>query len=497
MSNTPPLRRTKKTPPQAEPERIHQPQDGPIQGEPDGLERLPPNSLEAEQGVLGCILLSPSDSVPQCVELFKPGGQVFFDLRHRLIYDKCVAMWDASKPLDLLTIQQALKDDGKLDGIGGITNLVGLPDLVPSAANLEYYAEIVLKKFLLRQLISACSHITQQAVAEPDDVNSVMASAASALDTVAEHGVSEKSIATMKELVPGAMAHIEMIAANAGKVTGLPTGLADLDMLTWGLHPTEMIILAARPSVGKTSLAMNIAEYVALHEQLPVGVFSLEMSAESLMVRMLCSRAQVSNSAIRKGYIGDNGIHALTSASKAFHKAPLYIDDTSSLGILQLRARARRMHKQYGIRLVVIDYLQLMNAPTKRSDNRQQEVSNISSGLKALAKELKIPVLVLAQLGRKMEDRGVNATPKISDLRESGAIEADADVVILLHRPNKEVTNSDGSYQECIPITAIVGKNRNGPTGEVNLTFIRSCTRFEDAAKISADDVEPPQTELL
>lgn len=444
--------------------------------------------------MLACILLSPADSLPACIEKLTAGADVFYDLRHRTIYERCVSMWEADRPIDLITIQQALKDKQQLEGVGGLAYLASLPDAVPSAANLDYYLEIVREKHSLRRMIGLCTEVVSRAYEHQGEVNQLIEEAGHDIEKVIDGALPDKAEGTMKALVPTAMHHIELMATNAGKVTGLPTGLVDLDMLTWGLHPSEMVILAARPSVGKTSLAMNIAEYVAIHEAQPVGVFSMEMSSESLMVRMLCSRAHVSSSSIRKGYASEKDFQSLLSASKAFHKAPIYIDDSSALSVLQLRARARRLHKKYGIKLVVIDYLQLMNAPMRRSDNRQQEVSNISGGLKALAKELKVPVLVLSQLSRKLEDRGANAVPKLSDLRESGSIEQDADMVILLHRPAKENTGSDGTYQEAIPITAIVGKNRNGPTGEANLIFLRGSTRFENAAKISADDM--PQTEL-
>ena len=508
MSDTPPMGRTRKRPaPAAEPATVPSQQDEP----PDWrnarrakanltdqarVDRLPPHSIEAEQGVLGCILLSPADCIPICIEKLTAGGDVFYDLRHRIIYEQASAMWEAAKPLDLITLQQALKDKQQLEEVGGLSYLASLPDTVPSAANLDHYLEIVREKHSLRKMIVLCTEVVSRAYEHQGEVNQLIEEAGHDIEKVIDGAMPDKAEGTMKILVPAAMHYIELMGTNAGKVTGLPSGLADLDMLTWGLHPSEMTVLAARPSVGKTSLAMNVAEYVAIHEEKAVGVFSMEMSSDSLMVRMLCSRAHVSSSSIRKGYATGKDFDSLISASKAFNKAPIYIDDSSALGVLQLRARARRMHKKHGIKLIIIDYLQLMNAPMRRSDNRQQEVSNISGGLKALAKELKIPVLVLSQLSRKLEDRGANAAPKLSDLRESGSIEQDADVVILLHRPNKENAGNDGTYQEAIPITAIVGKNRNGPTGEANLIFLRGSTRFENAGKISADDVADPQAEF-
>lgn len=461
--------------------------------DPSKIDRLPPHSIEAEQGVLGCILLSPEDCLSLCIEKLA-GPEVFYDLRHRTIYEVCIHLWESIKGFDLITIQQKLKDKNQLEGVGGLVYLAALPDTVPSAANLDYYLEIVREKHSLRALVTTCTEVAARAYEHQGEVDQLIDEVGHDIQKIVEGAQPLKDAGTMKVLVPTAMDHIEMMRVNAGKVTGLPTGLADLDMLTWGLHPSEMIVLAARPSVGKTSLAMNIVEYVAIHEQLPVAVFSMEMSSESLMVRMLCSRAHVSTSSIRKGCTSEKDVTNIISSSTAFKKAPIYIDDSSALSVQQLRARARRFHQRYDIRLIVVDYLQLMNAPMRRSDNRQQEVSNISSGLKALAKDLKVPVMVLSQFSRKLEDRGANATPKLSDLRESGSIEQDADVVIMLHRPNKEHTEADGTYQEAMPITAIVGKNRSGPTGEANLTFMRHFTRFENAAKVTADDV--PQDEL-
>ena len=512
----PPMRRTRKpaqqtpTPPANEPPLEHYDKEGEPPADfknarrqrakledPSKIDRLPPHSIEAEQGVLGCVLLSPPDVIPLCIEKLTAGPDVFYDLRHRTIYEVAIAMWEADKQVDLITLQQKLKDKQQLEGVGGLVYLASLPDAVPSAANIDHYLAIIIEKHTLRRLIAAGTEIASRAYEHHGDVDDLVEEAGKEIQTVVDGTQPEKSIGTMKLLVPAAMDYIETLRSSSGKVTGLPTGLIDLDMLTWGFQPKQLIILAARTSVGKTSLAMNIVEYVAIHEQLPVGVFSLEMGDEQLMVRMICSRAHVSTSSIRKGYASDDDLQSLVSASKAFNKAPIYIDDTGALGLLQLRARAKRMHKKYGVRLLVIDYLQLMHAPLRRSDNRQQEVSNISNGLKALAKELKIPVLVLSQLSRKLEDRGSNAVPKLSDLRESGSIEQDADVVILLHRPEKEAAGADGTYQESIPVTCIVAKNRDGPTGEANLVFLRGFTRFENAATISADDVPDPQKEMF
>jgi replicative DNA helicase len=482
-----PLARTRKPKPTPPPpaEETEQP----------SIDRLPPSSHEAEQGVLGCVLLDPDGSLSQCVPVFKAGAQVFFDMRHRTLYECLLGMWDQQAKIDIITVQQRLKDIGRLEDIGGLAYLAELPNKVPSAANLEYYTAIVLKKFVLRRVIAACAEITSEAYKEPDDVSAMLAGAASAMDSAAEAATPQNVVASSKTLVPEAMDYIELLRTKAGTVTGLPTGFIDLDMMTWGLQPAEMFIVAGRPSSGKTSLAMNIAENVAT-AGFAVGVFSMEMSRLSLMTRMLCSRSHVSTSWVRTGNLSEHSAQKLTKSSTELYKAPLFIDDSSALSVLELRARARRMHKLHNIRLFVVDYLQLMHASVRRNDNRQQEVSYISSGLKALAKDLGVAFLVCSQLNRKLDDRGANAAPKLSDLRESGSIEQDADVVVLLHKPNKEIANADGSYSGTIAVSAIIAKQRNGPTGEVNLVFLRSCTRFESASKVTADDTPPDDPTL-
>jgi replicative DNA helicase len=297
-------------------------------------------------------------------------------------------------------------------------------------------------------------------------------------------------VTTTKDLVGKAVQTIENFFSRQGKLNGVGTGFPDLDRMTDGLHGSEMIVVAARPSMGKTSLAMNIAEHVALEEKLPVAVFSLEMSAESLILRMMCSIARVNLRSIREGFMSESDFPKLTSAAGKLANSKLFIDDTAALSILQLRARARRLHQQHGIKLFVVDYLQLLHSTARRSqENRQQEISDISSGLKALAKELKVPVLVLSQLNRELE-RDKGRKPRLSDLRESGAIEQDADVVGLLYKPNS-TDDEDAAPEEAdgLPVNLLIAKQRNGPTGDINLTFLKNYTRFESAAKVSDEDI--------
>jgi replicative DNA helicase len=301
---------------------------------------------------------------------------------------------------------------------------------------------------------------------------------------------------TTKELVNKAIGTIENYFSRSGTLSGLSTGFIDLDRKTDGLHGSEMIVIAGRPSMGKTSLAMNIVEHVAVESRLPVGVFSLEMSAESLVLRMMCSLARVNLQNIRAGFRDESDFPKLTSAAGKLANAPLFIDDSAGLSILQLRARARRLHQQYGIKLFVVDYLQLLHSTGRRAqENRQQEISDISSGIKALAKELKVPVIVLSQLNREPEKRERGAEPKLSDLRESGAIEQDADLVGLLYKPNASEDDDSGMADEVngVQVNLLIAKQRNGPTGDIALTFLKSYTRFESTAKKVSDEDVPTE----
>jgi replicative DNA helicase len=294
-----------------------------------------------------------------------------------------------------------------------------------------------------------------------------------------------------KELVNRAIGTIENFFSRKGQLNGIGTGFPDLDRMTDGLHGSEMIVIAARPSMGKTSLAMNIVEHVVLEQKLPVAVFSLEMSAESLMLRMMCSIARVNLRSIREGFMSESDFPKLTSAAGRLANAPLFIDDSAGLSILQLRARARRLHQQHGIKLFVVDYLQLLHSTARRAqDNRQQEIADISNGIKSLAKELKAPVLVLSQLNRELE-RDKSRKPRLSDLRESGAIEQDADLDGLLYKPNSGDDEDNATAEEAdgIAVNLLIAKQRNGPTGDVSLTFLKPYTRFESAAKFSDEDV--------
>lgn len=443
-----------------------------------GRERLPPHSTEAEQGVLGCCLISPEQCIAEAAAKL-PRPEAFYDLRHRTIFEALSKMADDRTPIDLITVQNHLKTAGQLDQVGGVAYLSSLMDTVPSAANIGMYVTIVKEKFDLRRTLYALIEgqiAIYESTEEPDVViDQVEAQVLSATEQRATDGQQP-----IKDLIFKAIDKIENAHTTQGAATmGILTGFPDLDRMTTGLHGGEMIVIAARPSMGKTSLAMNIAEHAAISQKLPVGVFSLEMTNEALVMRMLCSRARVNIRKMKDGILHERDFPKLTTAGGQIANAPLYIDDSSGLSIMQLRAKARRMHQQYGIKLFVIDYLQLLNSTNRRAENRQQEIADISSGCKALAKELDVPVIVLSQLNREVEkDKG--RKPRMSDLRESGAIEQDADLIGLLYKPNDEEPDQD---EKPVPVNLYIAKQRNGPTGDVYLTFFKEFTRFEQGCK--------------
>ena len=455
------------------------------------VDRLPPHSPEAEMGVLGCALLSPNECLGECIEKLKDSGaEFFYDLRHQTIYEMLAEMFNTREAIDIITVQQKLKNKQLLEQIGGIAYLSQLQDSVPSAANLSYYLEIVREKFLLRKMIQTCTEVVGRVYDYEGEVDALMDEVERDVLRISESRAQGGVVGT-KDLVNKAISTIENFFSRKGALTGLGTGYADLDRMTDGLHGGEMIVIAARPSMGKTSLAMNIVENIVLEQKLPVGVFSLEMSAEALVLRMMCSIARVNLRSIREGFMSESDFPKLTSAAGKLSNAPLFIDDSAGLSILQMRARARRLHQQHGVKFFVIDYLQLLHSTARRSqENRQQEIADISSGIKALAKELKVPVLVLSQLNRELE-KDKSRKPRLSDLRESGAIEQDADLVGLLYKPNAGDDEDGAAAEEAdgLPVNLLIAKQRNGPTGDVNLTFLKNYTRFESAAKVSDEDI--------
>jgi replicative DNA helicase len=458
------------------------------------IDRLPPHSIEAEQGVLGCVLISPNEAMGLCFEKLRRGSDTFYDLRHQALYDVLAKMYDTREPIDLITLQQRLKDNGQLEAIGGLAYLTGLMDAVPSAANLEYYLGIVREKYVLRQMIQTCSGVISRVHEHEGEVDPLLDEVERDILRISEDR-EEGTSRSMKELVGKSIKIIEDFHQRQGALSGIGTGFTDLDKMTNGLHKGDMVVIAARPSMGKTSLAMNIVEHVVINERLPVAVFSLEMTAESLVTRLLCSLAKVNMKSIRDGFLTDPDFRRLTGAAGKLSKAPLHIDDTPGLSILQLRARARRLWQQHEVKLFVIDYLQLMHSTSKKAqDNRQHEVAEISAGVKALAKELQVPVIVLCQLNRELE-KDKSRKPRLSDLRESGAIEQDADLVGLLYKArddddedrDRDKTDAPEYGNEGLPVNLLIAKQRNGPTGDVELVFLKGFTRFEGKSKVDEE----------
>ena len=456
------------------------------------IHRLPPFSHAAEQAVLGCCLLNPKECIGECVETMRMGQEVFYDFRHQTLFQTLVNMFDGGvAPIDLVTVHQWLKDGGKLEAAGGLGYIVALPDAPISAANLSYYIGTVVDKWIRRKLIQTCTAGVTRVFDDNGGTTAELLDETERDVLAIGQSTARAGTATTRELVHRAIAKMEEYWENKGKLTGISTGFSDFDKFTTGLHDGEMIVIAARPAKGKTSLAMNIAEHVALVEKLPVGVFSLEMSGEQLIMRIISSNARVNIRHLIDGFGVERDAPKMTGSAGRIAGSVLHIDDTPGLSILELRTRARRMKQQHGIRLFVIDYMQLLHSTSRRADNRQQELTDISGGIKALAKELSVPIIVLSQLNREVERRGAGARPQLADLRESGAIEQDADVVGFLYEPASETQNDD--YDETAEVIAVdfyIAKQRNGPLATVHLTFLKMLTRFESAAKVDTKDVE-------
>jgi replicative DNA helicase len=395
-----------------------------------------------------------------------------------------------NKPIDLISLTQLLEDRHLLEEVGGAAAVTDLFTFVPTASNAAYYLEILREKYLLREIIGACTEYGARAYEEQGDVQILLDEVEQKVLAIGDDRFRAK-VPEMKDLAMAALDSIEKLFQNRGALTGLPTGFRGIDAMTNGMHAGEMIVIAARPSMGKTALAMNIAEHVAIEAGKPVAVYSLEMSTQQLMQRLLCSYARVDLKKIRDGFIGKHDMTNLIQATTRLSESKMFIDDTPGLSILELRARARRLKDRHDICLIVVDYLQLLRSPSRRGlDNRQVEVAEISSGIKALAKELSIPIVVLAQLNRNPEARTGDSKgkPRLSDLRESGSIEQDADLVGLLWR--EEYYADDDVEKKEIEGKAelVIAKQRNGPVGGVPLTFLKSITRFEDRA---SDREEP------
>jgi len=444
------------------------------------LERVPPQNVEAERAVLGGVLLDP-EAATKAIEILGPGD--FYRPAHGKIFDAMITLFKKREPIDVMTVSEELAKTGDIEGIGGISALTDLVDRTPSAANIEFYARIVLDKHILRQLIRASTDIAEDAFAANREADTILDAAEQRIFKISESRVSHGFV-HIKDILKERFEEIQRVHETHTSITGLATGFLDLDSYTAGFHPSDFVIIAGRPSMGKTSFALNIAQHVGLMERKSVAIFSLEMSKELLVQRILCAEAQVDAQHVRRGFTNAKEIERLTNAAGLLSEAPIFIDDTPAISTLEMRARARRLRSEHQVALIIIDYLQLARC-SDRAENRQQEISSISRSLKALAKELSIPVIALSQLSRAVEARGGDRRPMLSDLRESGAIEQDADLVLFLFRPefyDPEDPDKQGKAE------LIIGKQRNGPTGTVNLVFEKIYTRFHSAAAAGVEN---------
>ncbi len=452
------------------------------------IHRLLPKSEDAEKGILCSILLAPREVGGLCVERGIETAH-FHIPAHASIYGVLKDMYDASRPIDLVTLTQELRDRKQLDQSGGAAFVTELFTFLPTAANASFYLEIVEEKATLRDIIRVCTEYAARGYDEQAEVSTLLDEVETRVLAISQARV-RGATASMKDQVMAAIHAIEELYVNKGGMTGFATGFDALDKMTDGLHRQEMFVIAARPSMGKTALAMNMAEHVALELKKPVAVFSLEMSSSQLVQRLLCSRARVNLEQVRNGFLAERDFPALTQAASKLAESKIFIDDTAGLSILELRAKARRLKSQHSIEAIFIDYLQLLRSTSRRAqDNRQIEIAEISSGIKALAKELDIPIIVLAQLNRNPEQRSGESKgrPRLSDLRESGSIEQDADVVGLLIREEYYAENDEDRKEAEGKATLIIAKQRNGPVGDVPLTFLKQFTRFENRAHVPED----------
>lgn len=440
-------------------------------------ERVPPQNIEAEQAVLGAMLID-KDAIAKATEVLSADD--FYREAHRVIFSAMLELYNKNEAVDMVTVTEILKRDNKLEDIGGIVYITSLANVVLTAANVKYHAEIVAEKSVLRQLVRVSTEIAAMGYEANEDVGTLLDTAESRILEISNRK-KKNDFTAINDILMDSVQSIESLLQNKGGLTGLPAGFADLDKLTSGLHPSDFIILAARPSMGKTALALNIVQNVALRahkviggEPRSVAFFSLEMSKEQLVNRMLCAEAGIDSQRLRVGEMHDEDWTHLWDACDTMSRAKIYIDDTAGITAMDMRSRARRLKAEHGLDLIVVDYLQLMQGSGKRnnSGDRQQEVSEISRSLKALARELDVPVLALSQLSRSVESRQVKR-PMLSDLRESGSLEQDADIVAFLYREDYYNPETENKHTELI-----IAKHRNGPVDTVNLFFQKQFTKF-------------------
>jgi replicative DNA helicase len=445
-------------------------------------DRLPPQNIEAEQSVLGAIILD-NESFPKVIDIINP--EDFYKDSHRRLYNAMLGLFDKNEPIDIVTLTDHLRKTDELESVGGVAYLSLLANSIPTAANIRYHSKIVREKALLRSLIRTATQITSEVYEDSRDADEMVDYAEKMIFDIADKRTST-SFSSLKDVIKDTFKMIEHLYDKKEAITGVPSGFKDIDELTSGFQPGDLIIIGGRPGMGKTAFALNIAQHVGIHMKEPIAIFSLEMSKEQLALRMLCAESMVDSAHVRKGFIGKQDWPKLTNAAGRLAAAPIFIDDSSAITVLEVRAKARRLKMEHGgLSMVVVDYLQLMRSRGS-FERREQEISEISRSLKALAKELKVPVIALSQLNRAVEQRG-EKKPTLADLRESGAIEQDADVIVFLYRDeiyNKNNPSNKGKAE------IIIAKQRNGPTGTINLTYLADSTRFVDFTNVSYESEE-------
>ncbi len=442
--------------------------------------RKPPQNISAEQAALGSMLLQ-EEAILHSIEILKP--EDFYRKSHQIIYRCIMDLFEKSKGVDLVTLTEELNRRNKLEEVGGVTYLTTLINSVPTAANIDYYVKIIEEKSILRQLIDNATNIITMSYNEEEEAKVMLDKAEHLIFEVSQRNI-ESYFVPINEILQDSFEKIESLYHREEFITGIPSGFIEFDELTTGFQPSEFIVVAGRPAMGKTAFCMNIAQYVSINKNVPVAIFSLEMSKSQLVQRMLCSEARIDAHNLRRGRLAEKDWGLLSAAAGRLASAPIFIDDSPGISCLEIKAKARRLKAQHSLGLVIIDYLQLIQGTT-RAESRQQEISDISRSLKGLARELNIPVIAVSQLSRDVEKRpGLEKRPRLSDLRESGAIEQDADLVVFIYREEyyKPKTEKKGIAE------AIISKQRNGPTGTVELTFIKEYTKFENLARISEEE---------
>mgnify|MGYP003590228263 CR=1 FL=1 len=441
-------------------------------------DRMPPQNIEAEQSVLGAMLIE-KEAISRVTEVLK--AQDFYREANRTIYDAILDLFNRNEAVDLITVTEVLRRDNKLEGVGGIAYITSLANAMPTAANVLYHAKIVEEKALLRNLINVSTQIAGMGYDGAEDTANILDKAEKMMLEVANRRMG-RAFTPIKEILFSAFSKIEQLYATKGGITGIATGFKDFDRLTAGLQPSDLVLIAARPSMGKTAFVLNIAQHVAIREKQSVAFFSLEMSKEQLVQRMLCAEAGIDAQRLRIGELEDNDWKKLVSAADRLSSAGIFIDDTPGITVMEMRSKSRRLKVEHDLKLIIVDYLQLMQGSSSsgKSENRQQEISEISRSLKALARELNVPVVALSQLSRGVESRQIKR-PMLSDLRESGSLEQDADIVSFLYR--EDYYNPETDKKNITEI--IIAKHRNGPVDTVQLFFHKAFTKFSDLTQMA------------